>query len=480
MGDPVTKEDTNAAATHQNLVLVHCHDLGQYLGCYGADVESPNLDALAADGARMANSFCTAPQCSPSRSSMMTGAYPHENGVMGLAHMGWWLDDDWMTLPKYLGEAGYSTHLLGFQHEVPDDPSRLGYDEFDDDTKRALELVDVVEEFFETRADDGAHASEGEPFFVSIGIEEPHRPFRREYLPDDLYDGPDPDAVEVPPYLPDEPAVREDIAALQALIAGTLDPAVGRMRAALEDAGLAGETLFVFTTDHGLALPRAKGTCYDPGLETALLLHQPGVVECGAVHEDLVSNVDLTPTFLDLLGVEPPTDVAGQSFAPLLTDGDANDVSTEGNTAPSDADSVSSTVEYEPRDRIFGEMTWHDRYNPVRAIRTERYKYVRNFSVLPRVFVPLDVVPTPSGRAVHEEFYVEQRPVEELYDLDVDPNERENLASDRTPYEPSTEANAPDPDHVEALERLREELRSWMAATDDPLLDGPVEYPSVD
>jgi arylsulfatase A-like enzyme len=116
----------------------------------------------------------------------------------------------------------------------------------------------------------------------------------------------------------------------------------------------------------------------------------------------------------------------------------------------------------------------------VRAVRTERYKYVRNFSVLPRVFVPLDVVPTPSGRAVHEEFYVEQRPAEELYDLEDDPHELENLASDRPPYEPSDEANAPDAEHVDALERLRDDLRSWMAATDDPLLDGPVEYPSVD
>ncbi|EMA72267.1 sulfatase family protein [Halorubrum distributum] len=436
-----------------NLVLVHCHDLGQHLGCYGADVDTPNIDRIAADGARMANSFCTAPQCSPSRSSMMTGYYPHENGVMGLAHMGWALGDDWETLPKRLRSAGYDTALLGFQHEVPDEPERLGYDYVDSGTKRALELVDVVDDFFAERADDD------EPFLVSIGIEEPHRPFRREYLPDETYEGADPDAVDLDdfPYLPDEPGVREDAADLTALIEEVLDPAVGRYRESLADAGLAEETVFVFTTDHGLAIPRAKGTCYDPGIETALLVHQPGAVEGGEVHDALVTNADFTPTMLDLLGVEPPTDVSGESFAPLLR-GEPHD----------------------ERDRIFAEMTWHDRYNPIRAIRTERYKYVRNFSVLPKVFVPMDVAPTASGREVHEEFHVPQRPAEELYDLEADPDESENLASDKKPFEPAAEASDPNPAHVDALDRLRDELESWMVSTDDPLLDGPVPYPDIE
>lgn len=459
----MTESSATDGPTRSNVVLVHCHDLGQHLGCYGADVESPNLDQLAGDGVRMENSFCTAPHCSPSRSSMMTGAYPHENGLMGLAHMGWELDNDWMTLPKYLQEAGYSTHLLGFQHEVPENPERLGYDHVDTETRRALELVDVVEEFFESAADDAAgdtaDGDPAEPFFVSIGLEEPHRPFRRDYLPKEIYDEPDPETVSLDdfPYLPDEPGVREDAANLQSLITETLDPAIGKYRDALEEAGLAEDTLFVFTTDHGLAMPRAKGTCYDPGIETALLFHQPGVVEGGAVHDELVSNVDLMPTLLDLLGLKPPTDVAGRSFAPLLR-GDA----------------------YEPRERVFGEMTWHDRYNPIRAIRTERFKYVRNFSVLPKVFVPMDVTPTPAGRAVHEEFYVEQRPTEELYDLERDPHELENLASDRAPFETVAEASDPNPEYVDTLARLHDELQEWMDATDDPLLDGPVAYPTVE
>jgi arylsulfatase A-like enzyme len=448
--------DAPSSDQRPNVFLIHCHDLGQYLGCYDFDVETPNLDQLADDGVRFENHFCTAPQCSPSRSSMMTGAYPHENGVMGLAHMGWELDADWMTLPKYLRNAGYSTHLLGFQHEVPDQPELLGYETTDTETKRALELVDVVEEFLADRDDD-------RPFFVSLGTEEPHRPFRRECVDDELYDRYDADEVEPLPYLPDRPEVREDIAALQALTVETLDRAFGQFREKIREAGIAEETLVVFTTDHGIAMPRAKGTCYDSGLETALLVHQPGEIEGGRQYDELVSNVDLMPTLLDLVGIDPPRDVAGRSFAPLLHEGDS-----EGDE------------EYEERDQIFGEMTWHDRYNPMRAIRTERYKYVRNFSLLPRVFVPLDVVPTPSGRAVHEEFHVEDRPEEELYDLESDPHEQVNLASDRPMYEPESAESDPHPEYVEVLEDLRERLERWMIETDDPLLDGPVPYSDVE
>jgi arylsulfatase A-like enzyme len=450
-------DDPSAGAQRPNVLLVHCHDLGQYLGCYGHDVETPNLDAFADDGVLLENYFCTAPQCSPSRASIVTGTYPHENGVMGLTHMGWELGADARTLPKLLADAGYSTHLLGFQHEVPQDhPERLGYGSADTETKRALDLVDVVDDFLDEHAEDG-------PFFVSLGIEEPHRPFRRDYLDDRVYDEPDPDDVDPLAYLPDRPPIREDVAALQSLTTGTLDRAFGQFRESIRGAGIAEETLLVFTTDHGLAMPRAKGTCYDSGLETALLVHQPGELDGGERHDELLSNVDLLPTLLDLVGLEPPVDIAGRSFAPLLRDEDSEGgVGGEG---------------YEERECVYAEMTWHDRYNPMRAIRTERFKYVRNFSVLPRVFVPLDVVPTPSGRAVHEEFHVEHRPEEELYDLEADPHEQDNLAPDRPLFEPRSNGEGPHPDYVDVLEDLRQRLEAWMVETNDPLLDGPVEYP---
>lgn len=110
-----------------NVLLVHCHDLGQYMGCYDVDIETPNVDRLAEKGARFANHFTTAPQCSPSRGNLYTGCYPHVNGLMGLAHTEWRLDTE-QTLPHRLSKYGYETHLFGLQH-ISESPEDLGYDQ---------------------------------------------------------------------------------------------------------------------------------------------------------------------------------------------------------------------------------------------------------------------------------------------------------------------------------------------------------------
>ncbi len=222
---------------------------------------------------------------------------------------------------------------------------------------------------------------------------------------------------------------------------GALDDGVGTILDALESAGLADDTLVVFTTEHGLSFPRAKGCCFDPGIEAALLMRYPGVLEEGRVVDDLVSNVDVFPTLLEFADAPVPDDIAGRSFEPLLTGDGGRD-------------------EYTPRDRIFAGMTWHDRYNPIRAIRTDRWKYVRNFWHLPEVYLTRDIYESAAGREVREEYYCEQRSYVELYDLENDPLERANLADD--------------PEYADVRDRLREELLEWMEATDDPLLEGPV------
>lgn len=437
-----------------NVLLVHCHDLGRHLGCYGADVETPNVDALADSGHRFDNCFSTAPQCSPSRGSIMTGHHPQEHGLMGLAHWNWALDEELTTLPMALSASGYETRLFGFQHEVPEEEiPRLGYDETWIESERALDLADRVGSFLDERGPDA------DPFFASVGFVEPHRPFVMDDVPDGTYDRYDPAAVEVPSYLPDEPGVREDVANLNALITATVDDAVGRITDALSEAGVREETLFVFTTDHGLALPRAKGTCYDPGVETALIVSQPDRFDSGVAHDSLLSNVDLFNTLLDATDTQIPDGVAGRSFLPLL-DGRPDD--------------------YRPRDAIYLGMTWHDRYNPVRAVRTEDFKYVRNFDIQPEVYLPIDIFGTPAGRAVREEFYVGTRSAEELYDLSADPDEQENLASDRPPHRDPDTAAGPEPEYAETLTTLRERLRTWMETVDDPLLDGPVPHPTYE
>jgi N-sulfoglucosamine sulfohydrolase len=427
-----------------NVLLIHCHDLGRHLGCYGVDVETPAIDSLAADGALFENHFVTAPQCTPSRGSLMTGRYPHVNGLMGLAHTHWELDEGERILPNYLGDAGYETHLFGLQH-ITQDTDKLGYDHIHSEgnlypgvspavhqANRARTVSSVVASFLERSAFD-------EPFFASIGFFECHRVEEetgRFGFDAGHYDADDPDGIRPLPYLPDRRGIRQDLAEMHGMIEA-IDDGVGTILSALETADLADETLVIFTTEHGLAFPRAKGSCYDAGLEAVLLVRYPELVEDGSRYDDLLSNVDVLPTVLDLVDVEIPGDLAGRSFLPLLTG-----------------------EEYEPHERLFAEMTWHDEYNPVRAVRTERYKYIRSFWHLPTVYLAQDVYASEAGREVRESYSAPYRPYEELYDLRATPQEDENVALE--------------PRYQDVRRELSEYLHEWMVETDDPLLDGPV------
>lgn len=429
--------------SNPNVLLIHSHDLGRYLSCYGKDVETPNIDALAENGALFENHFVTAPQCSPSRGSLLTGLHPHVNGLMGLAHEDWELSEEITALPEYLKQAGYESHMFGLQH-VSDDPRSIGYEYIHSEgnlippsdpeiheVNRAKEVAETFEVFLEKE-------SYNEPFFASVGVFELHRIEVNEHFgfDDGRYDVSDPDEVTPLPYLPDSEKIREDIAEMEGMLTA-LDDAVGQIMEALTSTGLAENTVVIFTTEHGIAFPRAKGCCYDPGIEAALIMRHPGEIDGGTRYDELLSNVDVVPTILDLVDEVDPDDVAGRSFLPLMTD-----------------------QEYLPRNSVFAEMTWHDRYNPVRAVRTPEYKYIRNFWHLPDVYLSNDTFVSKAGREVREEFYADHRPYEELYSLQEDPHEQTNLA-DSEEYEP-------------IRTELEDELFEWMKRTDDPLLDGPV------
>ncbi len=429
-----------------NIVLLMCHDLGRYLGCYGADIETPRIDALADSGVCFENHFVTAPQCSPSRGSFVTGRYPHVNGLMGLAHGNWELHEDERILPQYLDDVGYETHLFGLQH-ITQDTDRLGYDYVHSEgnlypgvspevhqANRARNVASVLSGFLERKAFQS-------PFFASVGFFELHRVEEetgRFGFDNDHYETADPDEVRPPSYLPDRRGIRQDLAEMHGMV-HALDDAVGTIIDALEAAGLDEETMVIFTTEHGIAFPRAKGSCYDAGIEAALLLRCPGVADDGTRYDELLSNVDILPTILDLVDAdsERPDDLDGRSALGLLTGG-----------------------EYDPRTQLFAEMTWHDMYNPVRAIRTERYKYIRSFWHLPKVYLTKDIFASEAGRTVRETDGIPQRPYEELYDLHETPQEDDNVVFEPTYQDVRTD--------------LSRRLYEWMSDTDDPLLEGPV------
>jgi len=414
-----------------NVVCVITHDTGRHLGAYGRGVLTPNLDHLAAEGVLFEQAFCTAPQCSPSRASLLTGLVPHRHGLIGLTHRGFSLHPEALqrTLPRLLGAAGYRTHLFGFQHEAAD-PYDLGYQQVVQPPptgSRPHLCRDVA-----PAAADLLTSGPSEPFFMMVGFEETHRPFEPTDTP--LAD------VEVPAYLPDTPVVRRDVADLEGAVR-EVDAAIGQLLTALDRPGLADRTLFIVTTDHGIAFPGAKGTLFDPGIEVALMARGPGGFNGGRRLPGLVSNADLFPTILELCVVTVPETVDGVSLLPMVAGGVQR-----------------------ARQALFAELTYHIAYDPMRGIRTERYTYIRSFADRP-LHLPAHVDASPTKDLLREHGYFEpRRPPELLFDLEHDPLERTNLAGE--------------PAAASVRDALRDRLERWMHATGDPLLDGEVKAPA--
>lgn len=386
--------------TGDNVLIVHWHDLGRQLGVYGhADVSSPRLDQLAGESILFTRAHATAPLCTPSRGSLFTGRYPQSNGLVGLAHHGWEYRAGVRTLPQILSESGWYSALFGMQHETSY-PKRLGFDEFDVSNSYCDYVVERVEEWL--RDDDGQRGQQ--PFLVTAGFFETHRPY-----PHDRYQPAEPTEVDLPAYLPDTPEVRGDLADFYGAIA-TADAAVGRLLDTLIETGLDSSTWLVFFTDHGPAFPRAKSTLYDAGTGIAMLIRPPTGRDVPVrVYDELFSGVDLVPTLLELLGLEVPADVEGLSHAhALLAPGSA-------------ADPV--------REQVYTMKTYHDSFDPIRAIRTKEYSYIENYVPRPLLDLPWDIEESPSGLAIAP-FVTSPRPERELYDLRSDPSETINLLAD--------------------------------------------------
>lgn len=412
-----------------NIVFITCHDLGRHLGCYGHEtVQSPALDRLSAQGVTFEQAFCMAPQCSPSRSALHTGRYPHANGVLGLAHppFNWWLKREEQHMAQILAAAGYHTTLIGIQH-VAQTAARLGFQR-SEPVSGAREVGTLAARYWEEMLAQDA------PIYLEVGFFEPHRPYDEYGVTPDESRG-----VEVLPYVPDVPEARTDFAALQGAIR-MLDEGAAILLDAIDASGAADNTWLIFVADHGLAMPRAKGMLYDPGLEIALMMRWPARgLDGGRRVDALISNVDMTPTMLEALGIGIPSRLHGRSFWPLLTGGD-----------------------YRPNAQVYAEKTYHTIYDPMRCVRTRTHKLIANFDTAPRIDVPEDVkegalypVMIPATNGV--------RPTIELYDLQADPVEQHNLAGHSSVRD------------VEAA--LKRNLWAWMEATDDPLLEHAFRSP---
>jgi N-sulfoglucosamine sulfohydrolase len=412
--------------TPPNIVYLHSHDTGRYVQPYGHQVVTPNIQLLADQGVLFRKAFCAAPTCSGSRASFATGQYPHANGMMGLAHRGFRLHDLAHHVIHPLRGVGYHSELIGEQH-ITEDPGEIGYDRVHEVSSSHVDQV-------APRAVQALTEPLPEPFFLSVGFFETHRNyFPSSSVRDTLYSLP-------PANLPDLPEVRTDMAGYKAS-ARSLDHGVGAVLNALMTTGLTERTLVICTTDHGLAFPGAKATLTDRGTGVTLIVRGPGGFTGGRVVNALVSQIDVYPTLCELAGVDAPGFVQGRSLMPLVR-GEAADI----------------------RDAVFSELTYHAAYEPQRAVRTDRFKYVRRFDGAgPSLLANVDEGPTK--RVLHELGWFDRIfAAEQLYDLVTDPHEMRDLAED--------------PSHADVLAALRERLDAWMRETGDPLRDGPVPAPA--
>ena len=419
---------TVSRSTRPNLLIILPHDLGDWLGCYGhPHTHTPSIDRIADEGARFTRYFASAPICCPARAAMMTGCLPHQTGVLGQINRGWDLREDYVALARMFRDAGYRTHLIGFSHECLD-TEREGFQ-----VRHDIEQCEMATAARAACEDAKALA---QPFFITIATHWLHRPYSGDYDPDLV------DKLTMPPYVVhnDRPSRIDQACFLHEI--ETYDRHVGEVLQVLEERRELDDTLVVFTSDHGPALPRAKTTLYDPGCRVALLMRLPGRVPKG-VHDALLSNVDLAPTLTELCGVEWPREAQppfGKSFARVFQEPVSN-----------------------PGKAVFMEHTYGVIYYPARAIRTDSFKLIVNFE--PRG--PIPISPDYARRVGHDlvnHYYSAPLMPEELYDLADDPNEFVNLANH--------------PGYCRTRNELREKLHRVMHETNDPLLLGPIADPS--
>ena len=434
---PVRAAETRAPGKRPNILMLTCHDLGQHLGCYGIrEVNSPNLDRLAARGIRFAHMFSTSAVCSPGRGALHTGRYPQSNGLMGLTHAPWWwkFNEGEKHTANVLQQAGYETFLCGLQHVFNSgEAQKYGYQHVVTAKTEAENTVIQAVKFLEQRK------TENRPFFLKVGFFEVHRQggsFKhRKYDPGK--------PVFIPKYLADNHAMREDLARYQEEIR-YFDSCVGRILDALESNACAQNTMVIFTADHGIPYPGAKWSIRDAGIEVPLLMFQPeSCLTGGKVYQELISHVDVLPTLLDLIGIPKPSNLQGVSFTAFLQ-GRTKDI---------------------PRKEIYAQFTpAMFRDNESRCIRTEHYKLTRYFQAGRCMKFPIDVDPVRFSRHTERAATTgKPRPFVQLFDIVQDPDELHDIGDRK--------------ENTAVVKELSRKLYAWMKEVDDPILHGAVQSP---
>jgi N-sulfoglucosamine sulfohydrolase len=422
-----------------NILLITLDDMGPTAGCWGDHtVPTPNIDRLAAEGICFTRGYSTHSSCSPARSCLYTGLYTHQNGHHGLCHRGYMLHRGVPTLPALLKEAGYRNCAVGKVHVEPEEllPFELEWEPKGMSRRDVHAYPENIERFIDDAGDT--------PWFALCSLGDPHRQYKGQEhgLPEQMLT-----ADDVRPFPAhgelDSPDMRKEVAGYYNAVQ-RIDIAVGLMMDMLERKGLDEKTLVWFTSDHGPPFARGKSTTYEFGTRVPYLARWKGKIKPGQVRDEFIGHVDVMPTFLDVAGVEAPEIQAGRSAVPLF---DGSKVSW--------------------REEMFTEFTTHGPgFAPHRAIRTDRYKLIHN--LLPGRHKPGITVDGSEVRRTLDDPKWADSPMQdvfaridetvecELYDLEADPLEFNNLADD--------------PEHADIRKDLIERLLAWRQETFDPLL----------
>lgn len=427
-----------------NVLYLHTHDTGRIISPYGYKVPVPNYESFCRENLLFQNAFCVAPTCSPSRAGLLTGLYPHQNGMLGLAQRGFELDKE-KHLANFLKKRGFHTVLSGVQHEyayyldhgLAKEP--LGYEE---DISRDHTKYDEADLIFWDKENGDAVCEWLEsydrelPFFLSYGMHSTHRRF-----PKKIHDSINVDFSQPPMNIVNNEITREDFARYKTS-ALAADENIGRIIKKMKEKNLYDNTIIIITTDHGSPYPLNKCTLNDSGIGVLLAMRYPHTKYKHNSYEGLISHIDVFPTLCDLLGLEKPDYLAGKSFAGIFRGED-----------------------YEGDETIFAEINFHTSYEPVRCVRTKRYKYIRFFDEAYNKlnYSNIDDSPLKDFLSKHQLREV-TKDMEALYDLYYDPVEQKNLIQVKR--------------YQEIAQRMRDELKSLMEETQDPLLKGPIKINS--
>lgn len=449
-----------------NILLIFPEDLGLQIGPYGeTQIQTPGLDRLASGAMIFENAYATSATCSPSRASLFSGQYPHQNGHLGLAGYGYTMHPETVVFPQLLKEAGYSTGLSYKIHVNPEYQIRKYFDKFYDikritsvektDTKDWKAHLNYFRDFLSER-------DPSKPFYYQAQSHDTHEPFSR---------GKFNKAPDSPAYRTVKPG---DIRPLESFgtdiprtswLNGALaeyynsvqrvDALVDGLMTILEDEGLLENTVVIFSSDHGPSFARGKLSVHELGVRVPVIVRWPGDIAPTRRYEELISLVDLAPTFCTLAGLKIPDQFVGRSLTDLI--------STEHNAKPWRS---TLATEYHSHTTV----DWW----PMRSIRNERYKLIENMLSgtdaadyllsWGRVQTEGDSpdksagLGAPDGSISHDIYTrVQNPPRYELYNLERDPGETKNLA-DKSEMQ-------------SILDTLKEELNEWQIASKDPFLD---------